>query len=82
MNLLQKLSLMKENVEDWKELVESIMIDFNYDGAVLEPSLVDVPEKNDLVKGIYNIPKNTGIIKIKITDLLSESIEQEVNYAK
>ena len=24
MNLLQKLSIMKENIEDWKELVESV----------------------------------------------------------
>ena len=38
MNLLQKLSLMEENVEDWRELVESVKVDFNYDGAVLTPS--------------------------------------------
>jgi DNA modification methylase len=79
MNLLQKLSLMKENVEDWKELSDSVMIDFNYDGAVFEPQVVDVPEENDLVKGVYNIPANAGTIRIKITDLLSETLEQTVN---
>jgi adenine-specific DNA-methyltransferase len=78
MNLLQKLSLMKENIEDWKELTESIMIDFNYDGAVFEPKMVDVPEKNELVKGKYKIPEDHGTIKIKITDLLSESFEMEI----
>ncbi|MCG3167384.1 MAG: hypothetical protein POELPBGB_03174 [Bacteroidia bacterium] len=46
MNLLQKLSIQKENVENWKELADSVMIDFNYDGAVLEPQIVDVPEKD------------------------------------
>ncbi|KYC62358.1 site-specific DNA-methyltransferase [Heyndrickxia coagulans] len=79
MNLLQKLSIMKENVEDWKELVESIMIDWNYDGAVLEPTVVDIPEKNELVKGIYEIPEDAGTIRVKITDLLSESLEVTIN---
>lgn len=78
MNLLQKLSLMKENVENWKELVDSVMIDFNYDGAVFEPQIVDVPEGNELVKGVYNIPANAGTIRVKITDLLSETLEQTV----
>jgi adenine-specific DNA-methyltransferase len=80
MNLLQKLSLMKENVENWKELVDSVMIDFNYDGAVFEPQIVDVPEGTDLVKGIYNIPATAGTIRVKITDLLSETFEQSINF--
>ncbi|MGG3739238.1 site-specific DNA-methyltransferase [Aeribacillus pallidus] len=79
MNLLQKLSLIRENVEDWRELVDSIMIDWNYDGAVLEPSVVDVPDKNELVKGVYDISENAGTIKVKITDLLSESLEVEID---
>ncbi len=80
MNLLQKLSLLHENVEDWRELVESIMIDWNYDGVVLEPSITDVPGRNELVAGSYEIPKDAGTIRIKITDLLSESLELEVRY--
>ncbi|MEP2771669.1 MAG: site-specific DNA-methyltransferase [Fulvivirga sp.] len=79
MNLLQKLSIMKENVEDWKELTESVMIDFNYDGAVFEPQVVDVPPKDELVKGEYKIPTDSGTIKVKITDLLSESLEILIN---
>ena len=78
LNLMQKLSLQKESVENWKQLVESIMIDFNYDGAVLSPSVVDIPEKDGLVKGEYTIPADAGTIKVKITDLLSESLEVEV----
>lgn len=81
MNLLQKLSLLQENVEDWRELVESIMIDWNYDGVVFEPSVVDVPGKTELVKGYYDIPEDAGTIRIKITDLLSESIEVNVQHA-
>jgi len=80
MNLLQKLSLQKENVSDWREMVESIMVDWNYDGAVLQPAVVDIPEGNDLVKGKYLVPKDAGTIRVKITDLLSESLEVEVKH--
>lgn len=78
LNLMQKLSLQKEYVEDWRQLVESVMIDWNYDGVVMQPSITDVPGKNELVTGIYEIPENYGTIKVKITDLLSESLEVEV----
>lgn len=78
MNLLQKLSLQKESVDDWRELVESVLVDWNYDGAVLEPAVTDVPEKNEVVAGIYDVPADAGRIMVKITDVLSESLEVEV----
>ena len=78
MNLMQKLSLQKEYVEDWRQLVESIMIDWNYDGVVMQPVVTDIPGKKGMVIGVYDIPENAGTIKIKITDLLSESLELEV----
>ena len=76
-NLLNKLGM--ENPEDWKELVESIFVDWNYDGAILEPTILDIPDKNQMVEGVYKIPEGAGTIKIKITDLLSESLELEVS---
>ena len=78
MNLMQKLSLQKEYVEDWRQLVECIMIDWNYDGVVMQPVVTDIPGKKGMVIGAYDIPENAGTIKIKITDLLSESLELEV----
>lgn len=78
MNLLQKLSLQKEFVEDWRQLVESVMIDWNYDGVVMQPAVTDIPDKKSFVKGVYDIPDDAGTIKVKITDLLSESLEVEV----
>ncbi|MCM1061427.1 MAG: site-specific DNA-methyltransferase [Eubacterium sp.] len=78
MNLMQKLSLVKETVDDWKQLVESVMVDFNYDGAVLQPTITDIPAKNEFVLGEYEIPDDAGTIRVKITDLLSESLEIEV----
>jgi adenine-specific DNA-methyltransferase len=79
MNLLQKLSMQKEAVDDWRELTDSILIDWNYDGAVLQPAVVDIPEKKtDLVIGRYKVPADAGTIRVKITDLLSESWEGSV----
>lgn len=78
MNLLQKLSMQKESVEDWRQLVESIYIDWNYDDQTMRPTICDIPAKDELVSGIYKIPNSAGKIKIKITDLLSESLELEV----
>lgn len=78
MNLMQKLSLQAENVINWEQLADSIMIDYNYNGETLNPQIIDIPDKNELVKGKYEIPASHGRIKIKITDLLSESLEIEV----
>ena len=63
---------------DWRELVESVMVDWNYDGAVMEPAVIDIPEKDEFVTGTYNVPDDAGRIKVKITDVLSESLEVEV----
>lgn len=79
-NLLQKLSQQKSDVTEWREMVESIMIDWNYDGAVMEPTVIDIPEKNEFVDGEYEIPEGATNIKIKITDLLSESYEEVIKH--
>lgn len=81
MNLLSKLSMRKESAKNWKELVESVMIDFKYDGKVMKPQVTDIPD-DDFVKGKYDIPSDAKKIKIKITDLLSESFEAEYEYGK
>ncbi len=79
MNLLQKLSMEKTAVDDWRVLVDSIKIDFNFDGSVFSPTLIDIPEGNNTVSGIYAIPPDAGTIKVKITDVLSESCETTIN---
>jgi site-specific DNA-methyltransferase (adenine-specific)/adenine-specific DNA-methyltransferase len=77
-NLLQKLSQQKDDVSEWREMVETIMIDWHYDGAVMEPTIIDIPAKNEFVAGEYEIPEGANNIKIKITDLLSESYEEVI----
>lgn len=80
LNLLQKLSMDTDAVDDWRQLVETIKVDWNYDGAVLSPELIDAPEKNELVNGRYPIPDDASTIRVKITDLLSESWEGEIEH--
>ena len=69
-------------IDSWKQIVDSIKIDFDYRG-VFSPTIIDMPEKNVMVKGIYPIPKTAGkILMVKIVDILFESIyikiEEEV----
>lgn len=77
--LLEKLRQDGTEVEDYREMVESIMIDTNYDGSVFEPTIVDIPEKKELVSGEYELPEDSGTIAIKITDLLSETYFEVVS---
>ena len=78
MNLLQKLSMEKAAVSDWRELVDSVLIDFNFDGAVLRPAVTDIPARGEMVAGEYEIPDGAGTIRVKITDVLSDVFEASV----
>lgn len=78
MNLLQKLSLLEESVDDWRQLVETVKVDWQHDGQVFAPALIDAAEGETLVKGRYPVPPDAARIKVKITDLLSESWEGEI----
>lgn len=78
MNLLQKLSMEKASVSDWRALVDSVLIDFNFDGAVLRPTVTDIPGRGEMVAGEYEIPDGAGTIRVKITDVLSDVFEASV----
>lgn len=60
----------------WIGMLSSL--DWNYDGVVMQPAVTDVPDKKKIVRGIYDIPEDAGTIRVKITDLLAESLEMEV----
>lgn len=59
---------------DWRQVVEAVFIDPDYDGVVLRPALLDVPAGSDTVKGIYwvEVVRTGQRIAIKIVDVLSE----------
>jgi DNA modification methylase len=68
--------LFQPQVSDWRSMVDSVMIDSDYDGKVFNIMLADVPErKNDLVDGKYMVEaKNGATVAVKVTDMLGEEV--------
>jgi adenine-specific DNA-methyltransferase len=64
-------------IDDWRAMVDSIMIDPAYDGAVFAVALADIPEKKtQFVEGRYDLPAPAGetTVAVKITDMLGEEV--------
>lgn len=69
--------LLVPKLEDWRSMVDTVMIDPAYDGKVLNVALADVPEKkDDLVGGEYELdaPGDETTVAVKITDMLGEEV--------
>jgi DNA modification methylase len=60
-------------VEDWRARVDAIYVDFDHDGAVLRPALLDVPRAHERVRGSYELPARVGCVAVRIVDLLGEA---------
>lgn len=71
--LLQKLHIEHQDIEDWRDFVDSVLIDWNYDEVIFRPTTLDIPDKKHPVAGNYEVPESTGCIHVKITDLLGDS---------
>jgi hypothetical protein len=75
--LKQQAGLLSPKIADWRAMVDCLMIDVAYDGAVFDAVLADVPErKADLVAGKYEIPFPGGktTVAVKIVDMLGEEV--------
>jgi hypothetical protein len=75
--LSQQAGLLKPKIDDWRAMVDCVMIDPAYDGKVFNVALSDVPEKKpDLVAGRYELPAPTGKtpVAVKIIDMLGEEV--------
>jgi len=68
--------LFQPQVDDWRAMVDSVMIDSAYDGEVFNIALADVPaKKNDLVDGKYVVEVAEGArVAVKVTDMLGEEV--------
>jgi SAM-dependent methyltransferase len=68
--------LFQPQVSDWRSMVDSVMIDADYNGEVFNITLADVPErKNDLVEGKYIVEAKKGAtVAVKVTDMLGEEV--------
>ncbi len=67
--------LFTEQLTDFKQQIEAVLIDTNYDGKVFTICHSDIPEnKKDLVRGTYEfeILTKSNTVAVKIIDLLGE----------
>jgi hypothetical protein len=64
------------DVDAWRAMVDSVMIDAAYNGTVFTVGLADISEKADLVEGRYALPAPDGetTVAVKITDMLGEEV--------
>jgi DNA modification methylase len=79
--IIERLSaqegVLKPQITDWRSMVDTVMIDSNYDSQVFKIVVADVPEtKTDLVQGHYELPapKVKTTVALKITDMLGEEV--------
>jgi len=75
--LQEQATLLQPKIDDWRAMVDCVMIDPDYDGQVFRVAIADVPErKSDLVTGRYEIPVGPGshTVAVKILDMLGEEV--------
>lgn len=75
--LKQQAGILTPHIDDWRAMVDSVMIDAAYNGQVFNVALSDVLErKNDLVSGHYELaaPDGSTTVAIKIIDMLGEEV--------
>ena len=75
--LAAQAGVLAPDVDDWRAMVDCVMIDPAWDGNVFNVALSDIPErKTDLVAGEYQLPAAAGTttVAVKIIDMLGEEV--------
>ncbi len=75
--LERQAGVVRPEIEDWRWVVDCILIDTDYDGSVFNVVLADMPErKSDLVDGRYELPlpRPEATIAVKLIDMLGEEV--------
>lgn len=72
----------RAKVEDFKQIIDSIAIDVDYDGKLFNAEIIDLPDKKEMIKSQYSHTyKKAGdySIAIKIVDVLGEEYFETFN---
>ncbi|MES4786287.1 MAG: restriction endonuclease subunit M, partial [Nitrospiraceae bacterium] len=75
--LQQQAGLLQPKIDDWRAMVDCVMIDPDYDGHVFKVALSDIPErKSDFVSGRYELPapSDKTTVAVKVIDMLGEEV--------
>jgi len=65
----------KAKVEDFKQIIDSVAIDVDYNGKLFNAEIIDLPEKKEVVKAKYTWEypkKGKYTVAIKVVDVLGE----------
>lgn len=75
--LEQQAGILSPRIDDWRAMVDCVLIDPAYDGQVFRVARADVPErKTDLMEGRYDLlaPEGKTTVAVKIVDMLGEQV--------
>ena len=75
--LQRQAGVVQPEIEDWRWMVDCVLIDPDYDGEVFNVALADMPEKkSDLVVGRYELPpiRPEATVAVKLIDMLGEEV--------
>jgi len=73
--------VLQPGIDDWRAMVDCVMLDPAYDGKVFNVALSDMPaRKADLVEGLYELdaPEGETTVAVKIIDMLGEEFLEVV----
>lgn len=69
-------------VEDFKQIIDSVAIDIDYDGKLFNAEIIDLPSKKEVIKAVYKHKYNTSgknTVAVKIVDVLGEEYFETFN---
>jgi adenine-specific DNA-methyltransferase len=75
--LQAQAGILQPKIDDWRAMVDCVLIDPDYDGQVFRIGLSDIPErKTDLVAGRYEVPvgRDKRTVAVKLIDMLGEEV--------
>src|SRR5260370_34059259 len=62
-------------VDDYRQIIDSVAIDVDYNGELFNAEIMDIPAKQDVVAGSYNWEykqPRKSLVAVKIVDVLGE----------
>lgn len=62
-------------VKDFRQIIDSVAIDVDYDGKIFNAEITDLPSKKEIIKGKYNWDyekKGKYSVAVKVVDVLGE----------
>jgi len=63
----------KAKIKDFRQIIDSVAIDIDYNGKLFNAEIMDLPSKKEVIKGEYEWEsKGKSEVAIKIVDVLGE----------